>query len=536
MHAHGKMSTRWNEKELTNDAITEITEELRNYLEKIGEESRNTLRVVLSVEEILLRIRDSSDTAVMVRVMIGRNYGRHVFRVEYNGASFDPTDDGQEANSILEAIGLAPSWEYRKGKNCVSMVVSGRAKRGHVFKIVTAIILAVMIGILGSHIPGGLRTEIDESMLVPVMNVFLGLLSTFAGFMIAFTISSGIIGVGDSSTLSRLGKKTIIRFVLISILTAIVALAAVCLILGLTATGGSDQAMTFHLKDITKMIFDIAPSNIIDPFWSGNSLQIILIGIFVGAGLLALGERSKLIRSLVLEGATLSQWLTSSVCSLVPIFVFAALIHQIWNGDLGAIVSLWKPVALLIVINLGWMILMVVYNSFRLKCSPILVLKKVLPASFVAFTTASSMAAFTLGMENCEKKLGVDRNYVRFAYPMGNVMYMQTTIVYLMVISVYFAGTYDIQITPMWLLSAVITGAFLAIAVPPLPGAGLTLYAILFSQLGIPDSALLIATALEVVIDFHDTGFNILFLQLEILSGARARKKLNRDVLINGEE
>lgn len=535
MHEKTCMGTKWKEKELTNESITEITEDLRSYLEKLGEESRNTLRVVLAVEEILLRIRDSRSETVPVRVMVGRSYGRHIFKIEYRGESFDPTDGGQDANSILETIGIVPSWEYRRGENSVSMVISGRAKRGYVFKIVLAVISAVLLGILGKYMSDGVRTSIDNAILVPLMNVFLGLLSTFAGFMIAFTISSGVLGVGDRSALSKIGKRTILRFIGISFLTATVAMIPAYLIIGQSTSGGTDQSMLFNIKDILGMIFDIAPSNSIASFETGNSLQIIVIGVFVGAGLLALGEKTKHIRSLVMEAATLSQWLTSSVCSLVPVFVFVAVIHQVWSGDMGAIASLWKPIIVLLGINLVWIVLMIIYSSIRAKCSPLIIVKKILPASIVAFTTASSMAAFTLGMENCEKKLGVNRNYVRFAYPLGNVVYMLGTIIYLMVISVFFAKTYNVQITPMWLLTAVITVTFLAIAVPPLPGAGMMLFSILFSQLGIPENALLIATALEVVIDFFDTGFNVFFLQLEILSGARARKLLDRELLLNKE-
>ena len=51
----------WKEYDLDNVAIEEISEDVQSYMKEIGEESRNIHRNRLVIEELLLRIKDSSD-------------------------------------------------------------------------------------------------------------------------------------------------------------------------------------------------------------------------------------------------------------------------------------------------------------------------------------------------------------------------------------------------------------------------------------------------------------------------------------------
>ena len=141
------------------------------------------------------------------------------------------------------------------------------------------------------------------------------------------------------------------------------------------------------------------------------------------------------------------------------------------------------------------------------------------------------MTVFAMGMDVCQKKLGVDSSYVKFSYPMGNVMYMQGTVAYLTIISLFFAETYNLEVSLIWFIMMVLSATLLAIAVPPIPGAALMLFTILFSQLGIPMEALVMATAMDIVCDFFDTGVNVFALMLEVAGGARAMKRLDQKVL-----
>lgn len=65
--------------------------------------------------------------------------------------------------------------------------------------------------------------------------------STFAGIMIAFTMCSGILNVGDTMTLGRMGRHTLSRFVLISFLVSVTTTAMVVPSLGLSLSGNAGE-------------------------------------------------------------------------------------------------------------------------------------------------------------------------------------------------------------------------------------------------------------------------------------------------------
>lgn len=70
-------------------------------------------------------------------------------------------------------------------------------------------------------------------------NGFLGLMGTFSGVMIAFTMCSSILNVGDPMTLERMGRYTISRFVALSLLLCTVTATAVIPVLQLNLTANA---------------------------------------------------------------------------------------------------------------------------------------------------------------------------------------------------------------------------------------------------------------------------------------------------------
>ena len=83
--------------------------------------------------------------------------------------------------------------------------------------------------------------------------------------------------------------------------------------------------------------------------------------------------------------------------------------------------------------------------------------------------------------------------------------------------------------------TAVFPVTMLVIAMPPIPGAGMLVYTILFARLGIPAEALVLATALDVIADYVDTGFNVLLLTMQVACTGKALGAMDREVLTKQE-
>ncbi|WP_442950771.1 cation:dicarboxylate symporter family transporter [Oribacterium sp. WCC10] len=121
------------------------------------------------------------------------------------------------------------------------------------------------------------------------------------------------------------------------------------------------------------MIFDILPGDPVTPFQTGNTMQIIIIALFAGIGIVAIGERGNNIRTLIDEWSVLMRTIVSTICSFIPLYVFVMLLSQIWHGSTEIIFSVWKPLVITVVIVLIMAILFWLLTSVLVKCPPICV-------------------------------------------------------------------------------------------------------------------------------------------------------------------
>jgi hypothetical protein len=307
-------------------------------------ERRSVQRIRLTAEELLLNVLSHCGRGVRISVGLGKQFGCQMLRFRYEGEAFDPVKNSENpiSDEILRSLGVLPAWSYRGRMNTVSMTLAERPKRGSVFYILLAVAAAVVLGFAGRAFPEALRQSLTDILLTPLSNGFLGLMKTFSGILITLTICSGILGMGDSATLGRRGKVFALRFIGISFILCAATMAVSLPLLHIDPDALSSQGESSGIAQISRMIFDILPSDPVEPFRTGNTLQLIVIALLIGLGLLAIGERGKNLRGLVEESTVLLQRLVSGICALVPLYVFAMLLRQIWSGNAGALLSVWK--------------------------------------------------------------------------------------------------------------------------------------------------------------------------------------------------
>ena len=520
---------KYKEEILNEDAVDEISADVQTYLNGLGAESRNIQRIRLTAEEVLLNIIEHYGKDKRISVGIGKQFGRHMFRLRYEGDPFNPVNDSENPLSdyLIRSLELAPEWNCKGKLNTVSILLSDKQKRSMMFYIILAVSAAVIAGLAGNALPKDIRLAIGESVLSPISNCFLGLLGTFAGIMICLTICSGMLGMGDTESLGKTGKSVIARFIVIS---AAISLASVLVTIPFVdldfSSRGKGQASVFD--QISQMFFDMFPTNIIDPFKTGNTFQIIIIAVIIGCGLLAMGERGNNIKDLVTDSAFMLQQIVSSVCTMVPLFVFCMLLEMIWSGRTRTLLTAIKPLILVATMMVIISVVILLISSARLKCPPKQLINKILPAFLVAFTSASSLSAFQIGMETCERKLGVNKHFASFVYPLGSVIYKPASVAYFTILVCTFAETYQIAVNVPWLVMTVVIATMIAIAMAPIPGADILCYTILFSGLGIPSEAIILATACGVILDYIVTGVNVTLLIFQIACDAKRLNNLEQ--------
>lgn len=508
----------YKEYALTGSAIEEVSQDLQSYLADMGCESKQTQRIRLTVEELLLRLREKSREDLIVNIAIGKRFGKHLFQMYYGGESIDPTSFEEEDEwelSIMPALGLAPSWNYSKGKNKVSLVLSERTSKGAVFSILLALAFAMGIGLLGRFIPAETTTLICDNLLTPLIDGFFGLLKTFAGIMIAFTTTSAIAGIGDSREFGKLGGRMLFRMLTSTLIICAISVVAAVFILGISF-GGGEMSNQGGWSDIGEMIFGIIPMNLIDPFLQGNTLQIMVIAILIGIGFISVGDRAQHIKKLVEDGAALTQNIVSMITSLIYICVSLMLLKLFWSGEGRVLLTGWKPLLIIVSGEAILVIVTAIITGIKVRRSAVWLLKKAMPAFLVVFSSASSLSAMTLGMDICEKDMNVDKKTVGFSYPLAVVLYKASSGLTAALMVCAMAHIYNVEVSITWIITAIIMVTLLNIAMPPIAGAGVMVYTMLFAKLGIPADAIIMAAALETIIDHTDSGCNTLMMILKI--------------------
>ncbi|MBR4719117.1 MAG: cation:dicarboxylase symporter family transporter, partial [Lachnospiraceae bacterium] len=359
-------------------------------------------------------------------------------------------------------------------------------------------------------------------------NTFFNILSCIAGPMIFLAVTWGIYGIGDAATLSRVGKRLIIRY--LSMVFLATAFCVVCFPLfgnHLNKTSGQGN----QLSDISELILGIFPSTIIEPFSTGNTLQIIFLAVIIGIALLFLGQKTSAVAHAIEQVNYLVQFLMELISRLVPFVIFLVVINLIWSGNMITLSSIWY----LILIFLGAAIVIsavfILSVALKYKVSPLTLVRKSSDTFIIALATASSAASFSSNMSVCEKKYGINTSLCSFGIPLGMVMHKPISAIYDLLLVFYFAAYYNVSCSIIWLILAVIVCAVVAVATPPIPGGGVVAYTILFAQMGIPIDAMAVALTIDMLTDFGITAFEMLCLQFSLIHSAFRLNMIDIDTL-----
>ncbi|MBE6997690.1 MAG: dicarboxylate/amino acid:cation symporter [Ruminococcaceae bacterium] len=518
---------------LDQSACDAAAEEIAAFCAGLKLPRREALRYRLAAEECMLFWLERADAGAQVRLCMGQRLLAPFISLELSGAPLDPYRDetgdfGPYCGGVLENLHLAPEYSYVGGCNRIYFRVR-RKRLGQLPTLGLVIAASALIGILGQLLlPQPLLSALQQGIVVPVYDTFFDILSCIAGPMIFLSVAWGIYGIGDAATLGRIGKKLMLGYVGTVFLVA--ACAAVSLpLFGLDLSGGAGQEA--QLSSIAQMLLGIFPATIIEPFATGNTLQIIFLAVVIGIALLFLGRKTSAVAVAIEQVNYLVQFLMEFISRLVPFVIFLVVLNLFWSGDLDTLGGTWR----MLLISLGLCVLaaagFLLVTAARQKVSPLLLAKKGLPTFLVALATASSAASFSSNMTVSEKKYGIAPSLCSFGIPLGMVLHAPISALYFVVTVFYFAGEYGVACSVGWVAVAVFVSAVMAIAMPPIPGGAAVAYSILFAQMGIPAEAVAVALTVDLVTDFYITAFDMFVLPLSLLNVASRMGMVDRAVL-----
>jgi Na+/H+-dicarboxylate symporter len=256
-------------------------------------------------------------------------------------------------------------------------------------------------------------------------------------------------------------------------------------------------------------LVNIFPSNIIQPMADATMLQVIVIALFFGFGIILAGEKGQPLARGIQSLADVSMIIMELILKLSPIGVFCLITPVVASNGPQVLGSL---AMVLLAAYICYVIHAVVIYSLSVKTlaglSPIGFFKGMAPAMVMAFSSASSVGTLPLNLE-CAEKLGAKKDIASFVLPLGATINMDGTAIYQGVCAVFIASCYGINLTLSQMVTIVLTATLASIGTAGVPGAGMVMLAMVLQSVGLPVEGIALVAGVDRIFDMGRTTVNI---------------------------
>ena len=382
-------------------------------------------------------------------------------------------------------------------------------------KIFLGLFLGIGVGVVLSTMGGPANPTIAKMMefFVFLGNLFIRLIRMVIVPLVFFSITSGVLNLGDIRRLRNIGVRTIALFLLTSAGSVSIGLVIANIIKpGSGIDLGSVSAAAVEIKELPgfyDVILDFFPQNPIASMANGSMLHIISFAIFTGIALVMLGERAKPVNELVNILSETMFRIIDIVVKFTPYGVFGLMANA--TAQFG--VEIFGPIAKFIfadylaAITHTILVLMVILLMGVVKISPIKFFRKAFEPWLVAFSTCTSSAALPFSMK-VAKKIGIPDENASFVLPLGATMNMNGTCIYFGLIVVFASQLYGMDLSYGMQAMLVLQATLLAVGAAAVPQIGLVISITLLESMGLPLEAIALVAGIYRIVDQIHTATN----------------------------
>ena len=503
-------------------SVDKISELVQSFLQDCQVEQGISLRMRLVVEEMLISLAEKTEGDRELEVTLSKRLGKPWIIVTYDGDRIDPTDrqDGDMVSElILNRLGIQPKWSYRHGLNRITVSVPSSGIKTEV-QLLGALVLAVVLGLCAPLIPAGIKDVMAQYLLTPISDIFMKMLMTLAPLLVFLSVINSVIHTGQGADFGRLGKYVITRYLVI---TAILGCIYTVVLIPFYHLHFEDKvSLSISFQKVYELVINIIPGNIVLPFSENNTLQIIILALFLGVVIINLDNRLETLQSTMLDLYAVFLSGIEIICRYLPLFIFSSLLKLFWETGIGDFSKLWKPILTATLASYVYVFAVAIWVSLKYKVPMVTLFRKIFPTFLIGLTTSSSLVAMQQGLEINKNRLGISEKYSNLAYPLGINLFTVTFTTLMLSVTYFLAETYHVAVSPIWFFTSGLICIILSIANPPVSGGILVSLGIIFAQLNIPTEGLAIAGTLALIMDFIITASKIVALipiSILILSG-----------------
>lgn len=380
------------------------------------------------------------------------------------------------------------------------------------WQILIAFIIAVLLGLFFPQ---------SSEYVKWLGDLFLRALKMIIVPLVFSSIVSGVVNLGSSSSLGRLGAKTIAYY----ITTSLAAILTGLILVDLIRPGvGADLGFRMEVHDLTSttgslsdIILRIVPTNLFEVFVKGDMLAIIFFALLFGFFIPRVSEKYSMpLISFFNSIFEVMMKLTSFIIKFAPIGILGIVTGIVADqaSDKAKLISMLEHLGVyMLTVLSGLAIHMFITLPLLLKIlgrvRPFLHFKALSLPLITAFSTSSSSATLPLTIEAVENNVGVSNKISSLVLPLGATINMDGTALYECVAAMFIAQAYGIELSFIQQMIVVVTALLASIGAAGIPMAGLVMMSIVLTSVGLPLEGVGLILAIDRPLDMCRTTVNV---------------------------
>jgi Na+/H+-dicarboxylate symporter len=382
--------------------------------------------------------------------------------------------------------------------------------------------LYIMIGLVLGIIVGAIlnRTLTPESIaelskwFKLVTDIFLRLIKMIIAPLVFATLVSGIVHMGDTASLGRVGLKTMTWFIGATVVSLTLGMILVNVLepgVGTSFVLPPSDATADIAKpssDIFTIIAEMFPKSIFEGMANNTLLQIVIFSLFFGVAMTAVGEKAEPIVKGVDALVDVMLQVTNYVMRMSPLAVFAAMAKVIAVNGLSILGTFaWFIGTFYFGLAVLWLVL---FLAAFLVIGPRAgtLIRYIREPILLAFSTASSEAAYPRTLEALDR-FGVPPKIGSFVLPLGYSFNLDGSMMYMTFATLFIAQLYGIELSFAQQVAMFLTLMLTSKGMAAVPRASLVVISGTMAQFGIPEAGLVLILAIDQFLDMGRSGTNV---------------------------
>ena len=382
-----------------------------------------------------------------------------------------------------------------------------KKKMSLTFKIAISLLLGIAAGLAMQN-----HADFANEYIKPVGTIYLNLIKMVVVPVVLLSITQGIVSLQDVKKVGTIGLRTVVYYLCTTALAVTIGLVFANVLNVGAGYVLSDEALSYTASEAPSFIdtiVNIFPSNFFKPMVEATMLQVIVIALLMGFGIILAGEKGKAAIDFVDSFTEVFLKIMGMIIQLSAIGVFALICPVVAENGPAVLLPLLKVI---LVAYAAYIIHMVVVYSTSVKLmagmSPIKFFKGMSQAMLFAFSSASSVGTLPFNME-ATQKLGARKEIASFVLPLGATINMDGTAIYQGVCAIFIAQIFGIDLTIGQQITIILTATLASIGTAGVPGSGVIMLAMVLQSVGLPLEGIALVAGIDRILDMGRTVVNI---------------------------